>query len=528
MHETTLYAPLGIALMEPWRKSRGLDDKPYKARESLSCRKRSSSFLALDDCSATSTPECVITPFHLNSGCSVMYEELLGPSKKEMLEPVQPCEKMREASWESASWQTFPCSNSSVSSARGASAHLPLTFASQSSVPRTCPRQVTGGAPPVHHCNCNVGVQQQLYVHWSQSRATLPTCVFCERGPVAVAGEAEQLSWEGDCVQYQPASKRQRVCMSVAGEQNFAGPSTSSRALECDFLNTWKHCAMNGQAMSTNITGRPSQFARGNFHNDWDRIVLGENNYRQYVVPTTRAATIAKPADQCRVGGLCAGLSTGRKVIAADGSLGAVSGLVGGWWNVLGVGMQLPVRTDLCGKDQNKHKCMIENAASTTQRCHLIRALPKSGDDSCRGLPYARVDGPPQGKAHCSTRLSLCSPLCESGVMSEFASSLSISSSSTVPLALHLLARVESSMNLVALSAAGVPDPTKCLVLVCLWISAKLEENRKRVPGSSRVGALIGVSAGNMNFVETHIMGLLDWSPYEGWLPLRSSMRGEW
>ena len=56
----------------------------------------------------------------------------------------------------------------------------------------------------------------------------------------------------------------------------------------------------------------------------------------------------------------------------------------------------------------------------------------------------------------------------------------------------------------------------------CLWLAAKLEENRRGVPTASKMGLLLGIQKAVMGEVELYLMQLVSWAPLRGWQALRA------
>lgn len=52
---------------------------------------------------------------------------------------------------------------------------------------------------------------------------------------------------------------------------------------------------------------------------------------------------------------------------------------------------------------------------------------------------------------------------------------------------------------------------------LCLWIAAKLDERRLKLPTSSQLAGALGISAAAVNQLELSVMDLLDWRPYAFW-----------
>lgn len=100
---------------------------------------------------------------------------------------------------------------------------------------------------------------------------------------------------------------------------------------------------------------------------------------------------------------------------------------------------------------------------------------------------------------------------------------LQIESPQTISLSWHIWQRVgnrgQFSWGMVQGSAIGVHDD-QVILAIAMWISAKLEEHRKRVPTSQKVAKLLGVPTISVARLETAVMQLLDWSPYRGFLSL--------
>jgi len=54
---------------------------------------------------------------------------------------------------------------------------------------------------------------------------------------------------------------------------------------------------------------------------------------------------------------------------------------------------------------------------------------------------------------------------------------------------------------------------------VCLWLAAKLEERRVRLPTAGALAGALGISAAAVNALELELMDLLAWRPYAHWPP---------
>ena len=63
-----------------------------------------------------------------------------------------------------------------------------------------------------------------------------------------------------------------------------------------------------------------------------------------------------------------------------------------------------------------------------------------------------------------------------------------------------------------------VGNPREALVLGCLWIAAKIEDNRKLLPTASKLASLVGTTASTMNAIEIDVLELLQWDPLKDWV----------
>ena len=51
----------------------------------------------------------------------------------------------------------------------------------------------------------------------------------------------------------------------------------------------------------------------------------------------------------------------------------------------------------------------------------------------------------------------------------------------------------------------------------CLWVATKHEECRRCIPPASRLGAVVGFTAPDLNVLELAVLSSLGWNPLAGW-----------
>lgn len=85
-------------------------------------------------------------------------------------------------------------------------------------------------------------------------------------------------------------------------------------------------------------------------------------------------------------------------------------------------------------------------------------------------------------------------------------------------MAQHIWDRVHSRLDGMLLVSLGAQHPSAVAMLVCLWLGAKLEDNRRSVAPASRLAKVAGMLPSGITSVELHIMQLLNWQPYKGWV----------
>jgi len=82
----------------------------------------------------------------------------------------------------------------------------------------------------------------------------------------------------------------------------------------------------------------------------------------------------------------------------------------------------------------------------------------------------------------------------------------------------HIWARASARVDeLLVVSLGPSQPPTHVALLVALWMSSKLEGNRRQVSGASRLCAATGLTRWGITSIEVHLLQLLDFSPYRGW-----------
>jgi hypothetical protein len=86
-------------------------------------------------------------------------------------------------------------------------------------------------------------------------------------------------------------------------------------------------------------------------------------------------------------------------------------------------------------------------------------------------------------------------------------------------LATHLYSKVCGRLDDMLLISLGITQPLdNVTMLVCLWVATKLEGHRRQVAGCSKLCAALQLPPWSVTSVELHLMQLLGWQPYSGWL----------
>lgn len=112
---------------------------------------------------------------------------------------------------------------------------------------------------------------------------------------------------------------------------------------------------------------------------------------------------------------------------------------------------------------------------------------------------------------------SLCCKRIESArFLLQLAKSMSLKEVTTVQFSLHIWKRftncATSATKRCNWEQKGYPEHS--LLSVCLWIAAKLEEERVLVPRASQIGEPYGLSAADVVDIELDLMQSLNWQPY--------------
>ena len=68
----------------------------------------------------------------------------------------------------------------------------------------------------------------------------------------------------------------------------------------------------------------------------------------------------------------------------------------------------------------------------------------------------------------------------------------------------------------------GAERPWETMLAGCLWLAAKLEENRRGVPTASKMGLLLSIQKTVVGEVELYLMQLVNWAPLHGWQALHA------
>ncbi|KAK9814654.1 hypothetical protein WJX72_009293 [[Myrmecia] bisecta] len=121
-------------------------------------------------------------------------------------------------------------------------------------------------------------------------------------------------------------------------------------------------------------------------------------------------------------------------------------------------------------------------------------------------------------------RVSTCTPLAHTipaasapSTAPQWGRTLLVQQQDTLLFTLFLWERVRPQVDTAAIQVMGVLRPLDAVLLTCLWIAAKLQENRRGLPTASTVGLQLCVSRGVVTQLELYLMKLLDWRPFAGW-----------
>jgi len=84
-------------------------------------------------------------------------------------------------------------------------------------------------------------------------------------------------------------------------------------------------------------------------------------------------------------------------------------------------------------------------------------------------------------------------------------------------MAQHIFKRVAQHIDSALLVSLGTHTPAAAAMLVCLWVGAKCEDNRRNLAGASAIAKACGMLPWGVTSLELHVMQLLNWQPYAGY-----------